>query len=177
MKRSIVVLLLLVLRIVGSSAQARTSLPPEQSHFSAENEGVKSPVRIPDSAWAILKADERVKNVLADENLSADQLPRSWFSAAVVHLHSADEKDIFVAAEGELMGANISPFWLFLDTPQGMKLVLQTSAHDEIIRPERWHGYRVVELVGMTCCEISRTWLRYQNGQYRNYRKTTEDIK
>ena len=149
----------------------------EQTQFSAEDETVKSPVPIPDDAWAILKAERYVQNVLESVNLTPDLLPRSWFSAAIVHLHGDKEKDLIVMAEGEMTGGNISPFWVFLDTPQGMKLVLNTSAHDVSIKHSQWHGYRVIEFSGATCCEISRTWLRYENGEYRDYRHSTKGIK
>jgi hypothetical protein len=175
--RAVFILLLVATLIVGVAfGQAKHSMV-EQTQFNAEDEAVKSPVRIPDDAWTILKADSYVQNVLENANLIPDQLSRSWFSAAIVHLHGDKEKDLLVMAEGELRGANISPFWVFMETPQGMKLVLNTSAHDVLIRSSRWHGYRVIEFDGMTCCEISRTWLRYENGEYRDFRHVTKEIK
>jgi hypothetical protein len=118
-----------------------------------------------------------VKSTAEDEGLSAEKLPRSWFSASVIHLRSKDEKDLFVAAEEKLRGANICPFWVFTDTPYGMKLVLSASAQDEWILNSRWRGYRNIELISMTCCEISRTWLRFEGGKYSEYRSSSEDNK
>lgn len=174
--RAAFVFLLMAVAMIGT-AFSQNEHTLVQTQFSAEDEAVKSPVSIPDDAWAILKVDSRVRNVLKDDNLWPDQMPRSWFSASIVHLHGDREKDLLVMAEGEMMGGNISPFWVFVDTPQGMKLVLNASAHDIFIRRSRWHGYRVIEFAGMTCCEISRTWLRYENGAYRDYRHSTEEIK
>jgi len=146
--------------------------PPlrEQTHFSAEDEAVNQPVTIPDDAWAQLKADEDVRNVLESEGLGTEQLPRSWFSAAVVHLHVPQEKDLVVLAEGKLVGGNIAPFWVFLETSQGMKLVAHASTHDLIIQSNRWHGYRTIEIIGMACCTVSEVWLRCDGEKYTDYR-------
>ena len=156
---------------IAESAWTQTARSgEEQAHFSAEDVGVRHPVAIPEDAWAILQADERVKRILDSEGLTLEQLPRTWFSAAVVHLHDPGQDDLIVWAEGELAGGNISPFWLFVRTPTALKLALQASTHDLAILRNRWKGYRVIETEGATCCENSRVWLRFEGGVYRDYR-------
>jgi hypothetical protein len=44
----------------------------EQRHFSAEDEGVKTPSRIPDEVMAILRNDRLVQNVAKDEMSRAE---------------------------------------------------------------------------------------------------------
>jgi hypothetical protein len=140
-------------------------------HFSAEDEAVQSPVTIPGDAWAILKADESVRTASENVQDSAIELPRSWFSAAVVHLRSPAEDDLLVEAEGKLRGANVNQFWVFLRTPAGMKLVVNGTAHDLQILTQRRNGYRMIELDSLTCCTISTTWLRYERGEFHVFKR------
>ena len=163
--------------IAGVGAQNR---PPaksaEQVEFSAEDEGVKAPARIPDEVWMLLKADEDVKSALEDENLTGDKPPRSLFSASVVHLHDGAERDLIVFGEEVMRGANIQPFWLFVETPKGPRLVAHGSAHDVRILLRRWKGYREIELMSATCCTVSTTILRFDGEKYVAYQKTSHNI-
>jgi len=147
----------------------------EQTHFSAEDEDVHHPVTIPDEAWEILKHDKSTK-VYLDEGSSPAERQRSWFSAALVHLQNASKTDYVVQAKGPLRGANVNTFWVFQDTPNGMKLVLTAPVHDLSILSSRWNGVRTIELDGMTCCEITTTWLRYENGKFEIHRQITKKI-
>ena len=83
--------------------------PSEQLQFSAEDEGVKRPVKIPEEVLAILRKDKLVHNVLEDQELTAEKLPSAWFSAAECRLGSSRQKDLIVTAVGPLVGANINP--------------------------------------------------------------------
>ena len=149
---------------------------PEQTHFSAEDEEVNVPVKIPDDVWAILKADEYVLTVMENEDPKLDQVPSSWFSASIIHLQSSNQDDLIVEAEGELRGANVNNFWVFLRRPSGTSLVVNGPAHDLIVRRTRWHGYRIIELDSITCCRLDTTWLRLENGRYRDYRHVSRDL-
>lgn len=155
--------------VASALAQSKIRVS-EQTHFSAEDERVANPVKVPDNALAILREDAQVKGALDDAQLTATQLPQSWFSTSVIHLHNSIERDLFVEAEGPLVGANIRQFWIFADTPGGMKLVANGAAHDVTIHRVRWRGYRIIELDSMTCCRLDTTWLRLENGKYRDYR-------
>jgi hypothetical protein len=101
---------------------------------------------------------------------------QSWFSVAQVRLHGPKEEDLVVEAKGPLSGANVNLFWVFVASPEGLKLVLRAPAHDLILRPEQWGGYRTIELDSMTCCRISTTRLRFERGEFRPYRSVTKDI-
>jgi hypothetical protein len=160
-------------------ACAQTHTKPavrEQTHFSAEDEDVEHPVLIPGKVWEILKHDNSTE-IYLDEGSSPAERQRSWFSAAVVHLQDASKMDYVVEAKGPLRGANVNPFWVFLDTPNGMKLVLAASAHDLLILSNRWNGVRNIELDSATCCQLTTTWLRYENGKFEIHRQITKEIK
>ena len=47
----------------------------EQTQFSAEDEKVERPAKIPQDAWKILQKDSLVQDTLSYENLPTEQLP------------------------------------------------------------------------------------------------------
>ncbi|MBS1800097.1 MAG: hypothetical protein JSS95_09755 [Acidobacteria bacterium] len=142
-----------------------------------EDETVASPAQIPPDAWKILQQDSSIKNVLDSEGMTAEQLPRNWFQASTVHLNSPSEKDLLVIASGKLLGANVTTFWLFMQTPQGTRLVLNAPAHDLFIRSSRTNGHRDVELVALTAIRIMTSKYRFDGTQYRLVKSTDEPIK
>lgn len=126
---------------------------PEQSsdlHFSAEDEGVKNAVPTPDGVWSLLKQDDDVREALQNQNSTVKTPPRTWVSAAIVHLHEASENDLVVQGQGPMMGANVTEFWVFAETSHGPKLVLKIPAHDLLIREARSGGYKIIEASAIT---------------------------
>jgi hypothetical protein len=154
----------------------RVSKSHEQLHFSAEDETVHRPADIPQDAWKILQKDSYVQNVLDYENLTAEQLPRSWFLASAVHLDGPQENDLLVIANNKLMGANVTTFWLFMQTPNGVKLVLTAPAHDLFIKSSRSHGHRDIKMVGMTAIRIMSVTFRYDGNHYQKSSSSDEPI-
>ena len=134
------------------------------------------PADIPQDAWKILQKDSYVQNVLDYENLTAEQLPRSWFLASAVHLDGPQENDLLVIANNKLMGANVTTFWLFTQTPKGMKLVLTAPAHDLFIKSSRSHGHRDIHMVKMTGARILSTTFRYDGNQFRESSSSNQPI-
>jgi hypothetical protein len=150
------------------NAGAKSTIKPhEQTHFSAEDDKVERPTEIPQDAWKILQKDSLVQDTLRYENLPTEQLPRSWFLASSVHLNGPRENDLVVIANPPLAGANITTFWVFLQAPDGMKLVLTEHAHDLIIKSSRSHGHRNISLVGATAVRIISAIYRFDGSQYR----------
>ena len=105
--------------------------------------------------------------VLASQNLQADQLPKSWFAASEVRLDGPSEHDFVVIGKGMLQGANVTTFWVFAQGPQGLKLVLTLPAHDLSIKPTRTNGYRNIQAVMMTAGRVSTAELRFDGKEYR----------
>ena len=150
----------------------------EQTHFSAEDAGVQHAVKIPAEVMVILRNDERVRNALEWENLKPEALPGSWFSVAVVHLGPPHELDYIVAAaEGPMVGTNISPFWVVVHNARGYKLVLALSAHDLEVGSVRANGYRDLKTYGMTASTITTVHFRFDGSEYKESSEKTENIK
>src|SRR6185437_5775044 len=149
MKNVFLIAVFLVL-IVASSSLAEPSgisRTSEQTKFSAEDSGLRNPIPIPKDVLALLIRDKGVQDELEYDHLSVEKLPTSWFSASTIHLSASDKPSIIVQAEGPLLGANVTTFWVFNTTARGHELVLTASAHHLIVKNKRWKGYRVIELV------------------------------
>jgi hypothetical protein len=167
----------MVLSVCGRGpAQAKRPIDPEQRQFSAEDEGVKKPVAIPDDVLAILGKDEFVRDALEDEMPPTGKPPRSWFSASAVHLSSPDKIDFVVVGEGKLLGANVTTFWIFRATPHGHELVLTAPAHDLIVMNTRWRGYREIEMSAETAVKFSSVLFRWNGRKYVAFREKSEPM-
>jgi hypothetical protein len=178
MKRYIAVLLLSVLSFlwgVSALGQNKASVP-EQMNFSAEDENAQQPVSIPQDAWSVLKRDSSVLEVLASQHLSVDQLPVSWFVASEVHLDGPEKKDLVVIGKGLLQGANVTTFWVFAQSPNGLRLVLTLPAHDLSIEHGRTNGYKNIRMMVATAGRISTATLRFDGKVYRLHDKSTQKI-
>jgi hypothetical protein len=149
----------------------------EQTHFSAEDASVQHPVRIPAEVMAILRNDERVRNVLESENLRPDALPEPWFSVAEVHLGPPHEVDYIVAGEGPMMGANISPFWVVIHNANGFRLALFLGAHDLEVGRTRSNGYQGLTTYGATASTVTTVHFRFDGSEYKESSEKTENIK
>ncbi len=158
-------------------AQAKRAHTSEQTAFSAEDEGVKTPVAVPEDVLAILRTDEEVRNSLEYENIPPEKLPLSWFSASIVHLSNRKDQDLIVEGEPPLSGANTVTFWVFRATPHGHEMVLNAPAHDLIVRKARWKGYRDIEMSAETAVEFHRVILRFDGNRYEIYRETLQPIR
>jgi hypothetical protein len=140
--------------------------PAEQTQFSAEEAGVHNPVPLPDDVLAILKEDEGVRNMLESDNIPADKIPLSWFSASVVHLRAPEEKDLVVEAQDELRGANTNRFWIFRPTARGYELILDTMGHDLVVKKKRSKGYRDIELLAVIALKPVSVLYHFDGKQY-----------
>ncbi len=149
----------------------------EQTEFSAEDEGVKKPVTLPKDVMTLLRQDDRVRNVLENEDPPAEKLPPSWFSASIVHLAGPAEEDFVIMGEGEMRGANVIMFWIFRNTAHGHELVLTAPAHDLIVKKSRSNGYRDIEMLAATAVQFHTVILKFDGHQYRVHRDKWEPIR
>jgi hypothetical protein len=155
---------------ISPNSNANMSRSSDQ-HFSAEDDCVKNAVPIPGDVWSVLKQDTDVQEVLQHQNPPLKVLPRTWFCAAVVHLHGTSENDLVVQAEGEMRGANVTEFWVFAGAPQGLKLVLKIPAHDLMIRDIESGGYKIIEASAATAVRVSTLIYKFDGHQYILYRR------
>ena len=162
-----------------ASTLAQTSLHRRitQTHFSAEDEGVKSPETLPSEVMQILGEDDRVKNQIENEEPRPAHAPQSWFSASNIQLGPAKTNDLIVQAAGPLVGANVVVFWIFIHQHDEWNLALMIPAHDLIVTPTHFNGYRNIETDGMTCCTITTVRFRFDGREYKRYFSKVEDIK
>jgi len=165
-KRFGVTLLTLLVVCSAATAQRSGSHPSEQSHFSAEVEGVDKPVTLPQDVVAILRTDEMVRSGIEDENLPPEKMPLSWFSAWAIHLSNSGRVDLVVVGKPPLAGANVTTFWVFRSMPHGYELVLSAPAHDLAVMNTRSKGYRDIELISMTAVQISSILCRFDGERY-----------
>ncbi|HKF20966.1 MAG TPA: hypothetical protein VKE93_05325 [Candidatus Angelobacter sp.] len=170
---------LLTFLVMGcaATAQVKGSHPSEQTHFSAEVEGVDKPVTLPQDVVAILGKDEMVRNALENENVPAEKMPLSWFSASAIHLSNSGKVDLVVAGNPPLAGANVTTFWVFRATPHGYELVLNAPAHDLAVMNTRSRGYRDIELISMTAVQMSSVLCRFDGARYTKYKARSEPIR
>lgn len=136
--------------LASGAIVAQAIHPPsvEQTHFSAEDESVASPVAIPKDVLAIIARDEIVRDIMANETPSLTEVPPSWFSASLIHLERRGNPDLIVEAEGKLEGANITTFWVFVPRPKGYRLVLTAEAHDLAEMAQRSKGFHDIGIDG-----------------------------
>jgi hypothetical protein len=83
-KRTVAGLLAFLVTCNPGTTLGKAAQPSEQRYFSAEEDGVKNPVPIPEAMLAILRKDEDVRDVLEDENIPAEKIPwlgsrHQWF--------------------------------------------------------------------------------------------------
>ena len=151
--------------------------PRQQLHFSAEDEGVTHPVVIPSDVLDTLKKDEMIRNILESENISADKIPLSWFSASTIHLSNSRQADLVVMAMGPLAGGNVVTFWVYRTTANGHELVLKAPAHDLVIKNTWGKGYRDIELISMSAVQLSTVLCRFDGKRYVRYRTKSEHLR
>jgi hypothetical protein len=145
---------------------------PEQVRFSAGDESVERPIRIPDEIVEILKNDGGVRQVLESEHLAPGKLPMSWFAASEVHLAGPKEKDIVVVGVGKLKRANVAAFWVFRPMHLGYEVLLTAIEHDLTITEERWKGYRIIKTSAVTATSLRSAAYRFEGGQYKIFKET-----
>jgi len=163
---------IVLLFLVAVSAQATF---PEQLHFSAEDDHVKRPVRLPPAAIQALSKEKSLRGSMEDAQVTL--APQSWFLASVVHLHTKDEADLLVEATGPLAGGNVSNFWILVPAVQGYTVILAGPAHDLLVRRGRSNGYRNIELDSMTASAIDVADVRFDGKAYKLYKDKIQKIK
>lgn len=154
-------------------AQARVD---EQIVFEAEGL-IRRPVAIPDNVLQILRQDERNQRSLKEGQTPAD-MRASWFVGSTIHLNDDDLPDLVVmAANSRLFGANLVPFWIFRNTPQGHQLVLAVMSLGLKVLKSKTNGHRDITTTEVTAVEIFDTRYAFNGNEYQVVSKSKERIK
>jgi hypothetical protein len=151
-------------------------LVPEQTEFSAEDQAVKKPAKIPDDVLALLGQDERVKNALDDAKIPPAELPTSWFSASAIHLSDPVQLDLIVAGEGPLKGGFVEGFWVFCHSEHGYRLVLYAPAHDLVVTETYWNGYREIEMSTESADVLTSVFFRWDGKRYIDFQEKSHKL-
>lgn len=149
----------LIVLILPCPAQTTKPSRSEQKHFSAEDERVQYPIKLPDSVLAIIDEDENT------------------LSASEVHLAGPSEKDIVVMAVGSLRGANVTEFWVFRPTDRGFEMLLDAPVHDLIVKNSRSNRYRDIELLSATAVTFSTVIVKFDGKKYQIYKSKSGPIR
>ena len=168
---SLTVLLLLMLSM---PCAAPSQTKAEQTAFSAEDDGVKHPVKVPDSLIRILAQSDALREFLKD--LPGHGLPPEWLSASEIHLAPA-ENDLVVMGTGQLRGANVTTFWIFAPVAGGFNLLLEAVGHDLIVKNSRSNGYRDISILAATAVELTEVRFKYEGKGYRKARAKVEKVR
>jgi len=159
-----------------AGAKGKRLHQPEQTEFSAEDEAVKVPIALPQGVMDILRSDEMIGMVMRNQDPQIEKFPPSWFSASVIHLGTSGETDFVVVAEGPLIGANVTTFWVIRSTPSGYEVVLNAPAHDLSVKPGRAVGLRDIEMLAATAVQVHTVMYRFDGKSYKVFRDTWEPI-
>jgi hypothetical protein len=166
MKGKSIALLLLSVPAFSQTPRHQQQAPQHLLRFSAEDAPSAKAVAIPQNVWRVLKEDQNVQTVLMNDDPPLSEPPRSWFAGFPVKLRGEAASDLVVQGEDRLLGANVTTFWVFLQTPSGPKLVLTLPAHDLTIMPTRWHGYRKIAAAAATAVRAWSTTFCFDGSRY-----------
>jgi hypothetical protein len=169
---------LLALLCVAAPAQSKSHRAIEQQVFNlgADEPVVLHPVVLSDADLAALAKDGLMRDEL-NQNPPITKLTRDGLEAAVVHLHSPQERDLVVVGSGRpFIGANVGPFWVIRELPTGPQVVLGAISLAIEIKRTRSNGCRDIQLFAATAGEGTTTELRFNGTKYVKYRQKTSQL-
>jgi hypothetical protein len=139
---------------VSSQVLQRTG-SVEQTAFGSEEEKFEHPATLSTEARAALAGERSIADVLKDDGLTAETMPKDWFMASEVHLSSSDEADLVVMGDKIARGAYTTAFWVLRHSRTGYKVVFRADAHSLDLLKSRTNGL----------CDISITIVNL-HGEY-----------
>jgi hypothetical protein len=163
---------LIVLAVGEASPQASRRSQKEQSHFGAEV-SIRKAAEIPTDVLSILTEDKRNQTCLRDGE-SPTNITNSWFVGSWVHLNGDADADLVVTARNEcLLGANIIPFLVFRNTPQGHQLILSVSALGLDVLNTKMNNYRDIRIGAATAWSAQTMIFKFDGKEYRSQKYVT----
>jgi len=116
----------------------------EQTSFSMEFP-FEQPVVLSEAAKKALATDRGIADVMKDDHLSIESIPKDWFTASEVHLGPKSETDLVVMGIGISLGTYSAGFWILRQTLQGYEIVLAVDTHDLALLGTSTNGLRDIE--------------------------------
>jgi hypothetical protein len=162
-----------------TTVQAKTHRTAEQTSFGLGDLGpvIQHPVQISDPELAALAEDDVMLREL-DREPPIGKLTREGLEAGVVHLHGPHERDLIVVGSGApFIGANVGPFWIVRDLPDGPQVVFSTIALGISIQSTWFNQYRTIEASAATAVEVTTVRFRFDGKKYVVYKTSVEEMK
>jgi hypothetical protein len=177
--KNVSLLVLAVSLLLGAEHRqvAQDHAPQEQSTFTAENDQMDRPIKVPENVLQILGGDGHVANAMKTAGVGGSRPPADWFSASEIHLANQGELDIIVIGASRMRGANINPFWLFRKIQGGYQLVLTTAAHELAVLDTKSDGFRDVRVYTMTADTVVTTTFKFNGRNYQRSDSKADSIK
>ena len=165
-------LLLLVFLLASQASIPRGinfSAQREQSNFSTESEVVHN-ISLPSAIRESLLQDPFVRETLREESQPLTSLPEDWTLCSVAHLATKTERDYVVVGQRFLTGAHGTHFWVFRETPDGIKLVLAAFADSLRIGQRRTNGFRDITTLYYTAVNDGEIRNVFDGSKYQSVR-------
>ena len=175
----------------GDAATHVNAHSTRKTNDAIRSSPLPSPLRA-DERQRILHAEEPVENrivipedVLATivqtlENIPGECLNREavdpCFVGAHVSINGDVLDDIAVMAQGKLLGANVTRFWVFLGTADGYRLVLSDTGLELVIGDFAPKGFAKIDIVRMSARRIFVKSFEYSGKEYSLVKEYEEDI-
>ena len=146
--------------------QSNRFVQKEQTDFSTEG-AVTNNVPLPTSVRELLQQHPFVRETLRTEAPPLVSLPEDWTECSVVHLTNKDERDYIVIGQRSLTGAHATHFWIFRETPTGMKLVLFAFSDSLSIGDKRTNGLRNIDTLYYTAVKHGTIHYTFDGNTYK----------
>jgi hypothetical protein len=166
-------------KVAGTGSPTVDQLEPtkvsSQVRFSVE-EPINNPVPIPEDVLKILRSESRNRSCLTSGQ-TQENIPSSWFIASRVNLNRDASADLLVTVANPcLFGANVNPFWIFINTSDGNRLVLSVSALAVEILNGTTNGSRDIRAEAATARQVLTGIYHFDGKEYRLARSSRKKI-
>jgi hypothetical protein len=168
---------ILILSSFGLAPSAQPNPKPvAEQHFFNLEDAVLNQVDLSDAELAALAQDDLMRQEMRNDPPIA-KLTQDGLEASVVHLGTASERDLIVIGSGtRYAGANVAPFWIIRDLPDGPVVVAQLGMLGLTIEDQRTKGMRNIDAFVATASEGTTTYLRFDGRKYVKYKQKTAPL-
>lgn len=172
MKNILLAMILSLAFVATAGGETKPASPQTDFQVVGDDEidakNIKIPAKLPNEVIQILRLDERNQGCLGGG--SDGEIPAAWFKAfkaSEIDLNADRLQDLIVMpADACLYGANIVPFWVFLQTPKGYRLVLNVSSHGLEVLKTKTNGYSDISATRATAIQVFSSVFRFNGKQY-----------
>jgi hypothetical protein len=121
---------------------------------------------LPASIRRLLERDPGVADSMSSQSPAPTRLPEDWTLCYRVSLGSKDETDYIVQGNHELMGANVTRFWVFRMVAGAPRLILATGGLTLSTTTRRSHELLEIRTGAVTMMQAHTQTYRFDGIQY-----------